>query len=327
MLLNKYLEVIATTLVLISTPALANWQTEISKDEMTEKVQAFAMSPSVKPTKRMDFPYGDVESRISVGCDNDKFWVYSGFNSKANIAGDDDEINTRIKWDDLISKIKLSLGTDSRFIHFPVGEVMVKKIISSNEVLLELPWHAEGSVYFKYPLKGASPAINKIADVCGLKIEKESFYDYLKLALSEMSFYDGSYLSVEDDKIILDVRGGIWQPYYRDSGATDLISKALKTINKVASQHNLDYGLAITVWGTTAKESRSSEEAMPFDGVALKSLLDKVIDNNPEIKSHIQKIKVGDKEPTLYGKDVEYGILVGKVRDTNEGIELQVITK
>ena len=123
------------------------------------------------------------------------------------------------------------MDTASRFIHFPNDEVMVKKLISSNELLLELPWHSEGNVYFKYPLKGSSSSIQKIAKVCGLTIEKESVSDYFKLALSEMSFSERYGLSLNGDNLSVDVKGGNWKPYARDMAAIDRISKALKVIN------------------------------------------------------------------------------------------------
>ena len=45
----------------------------------------------------------------------------------------------------------------------------IKSLENTNEVLLELSWHGNSSVYFKYFTDGASQAIKSLKSKCGLK--------------------------------------------------------------------------------------------------------------------------------------------------------------
>ena len=66
-----------------------SWAASTSKDEMTGKFSAYASSPRALPSKRMSFPYKDVESWMAVGCDSENEWVYFGFNSTPNLTRDE----------------------------------------------------------------------------------------------------------------------------------------------------------------------------------------------------------------------------------------------
>ncbi len=147
------------------------WDTSISKDEMTGEKSAYASSSIIGPTKRMGFPYGDTNAWLGVGCDGESEWVYVGFTNSPNLNDTEIEdgynlIRTRIKFDDKIENVTLTQNWGSKFLHFRKDSEIILNIAKSNSLLLELNWHGQGKTYFKFSLNGSSAAIDKIGDEC-----------------------------------------------------------------------------------------------------------------------------------------------------------------
>jgi len=152
-------------------PPRPSWSTSISKDEMTGKLAAFAHSPISVPSKRMSFPYNDVNAWLGVGCDGDNEWAYIGFNSAPNLANDETEdgynvINTRIRWNSKIENVVLTQDWGAKFLHFRNDSSAISKIVASSSALLELQWHGEQPTYFKFSLNGSSKALSEIRAKC-----------------------------------------------------------------------------------------------------------------------------------------------------------------
>jgi hypothetical protein len=143
------------------------WDVSLSKDEMTGEKSAYASSSATFPTEIMDFPYSDTKAWLGVGSDGNSEWVYVGFNNSPNLNNTDTQdgynlIRTRIKWDDEVENVTITQDWGSKFLHFRNDKLIIKKIAKSNSVLLELDWHGEGKVYFKFSLKGSSSALKKM---------------------------------------------------------------------------------------------------------------------------------------------------------------------
>lgn len=160
----------AATLEKVSPPE-PSWVTSTSTDEMTGKFSAYAHSPVVYPSKKMGFPYHDVNSWMGVGCDAKSEWVYFGFNGAPNLANGETKdgyniIHTRIKWDDNVANVSLTQNWGAKFIHFSDNSSAVSKIAASSTALLELQWHGQQPAYFQYSLNGSSKAISEIKAKC-----------------------------------------------------------------------------------------------------------------------------------------------------------------
>lgn len=152
-------------------PPEPSWSTFTSKDEMTGKLSAYAHSPKAYPSKKMGFPYSDVNGWMGVGCDSENEWVYFGFNSAPNLTKDKTKdgyslIQTRIKWDGQVEDVSLTQDWGDKFINFRNGVSAISKISASSKALLELQWHGEQPTYFEYPLNGSSKAISEIRAKC-----------------------------------------------------------------------------------------------------------------------------------------------------------------
>lgn len=154
-------------------PPKPSWAVFTSKDEMTGKFSAYASSPRALPSKRMSFPYGDVESWMAVGCDSENEWVYFGFNSAPNLAKDETKdgynlIETRIRWNDQVEDVSLTQDWSAKFIHFRDDKAAASSIAASSTALLELQWHGQQQTYFEYSLNGSAKAIAEIRAKCSV---------------------------------------------------------------------------------------------------------------------------------------------------------------
>ena len=172
---SRVATLIAITLCFQVDAAASGRRTTVSEDEMTGEISAFAISPRVRPTKAMSFPYHDIESWIGVGCDSESQWVFFGFSDSPNLTGTEtmdgfNHITTRVKWDDEVKKTILVQVWGSESIHFRSSRAdrAVNNLISSSSVLLELDWYGNQSVYFRYPLNGSASAITTTLRKCGL---------------------------------------------------------------------------------------------------------------------------------------------------------------
>lgn len=155
-------------------PPKPSWGTSTSKDEMTGKFSAYVHSPTAYPSKKMSFPYSDVNSWMGVGCDNESEWVYFGFNSAPNLTKDETKdgynlIKTRIRWNDQVENVTLTQDWGAKFIHFRNDASAISKISASSTALLELHWHGQQPTYFEYSLNGSSKAIAEIRVKCAAK--------------------------------------------------------------------------------------------------------------------------------------------------------------
>lgn len=176
---------IAILLMMSVTTLLANtWKYHESKDEMSGETEYYASSPIVSATKKMDFPYSKTRAWIGVGCKKGEQWSYFGFTTSPNLNNTKtnsghSSLSPRLKMGDEIVKLDLTQKWGNKFLHvsgyysdvkYNLGDnSFIEKLKNNNSALLELDWHGNGSVYFKYPLQGSSKALSKLQKNCGYK--------------------------------------------------------------------------------------------------------------------------------------------------------------
>ena len=149
------------------------WRTFDSVNEMTGERSFYATSPPTYSTKPMSFPYTGVEASLTVGCSRDSYWAYVFFTTAPSLTNDETKdgynlISSRVKWDDDLSTLYLTQEWGSKFLQFRNDEAVVEKIKISEEALLELHWHSQENVYFRFNLNGSTKAINEIFSKCNL---------------------------------------------------------------------------------------------------------------------------------------------------------------
>ena len=165
-------KVVTTNTVEPFIPAV--WKTSSDTDKISGKVSYYARTASrVAPMQPMSFPYDDVTSSLNVACDSEDRWAYVYFSHPPNIIDDETQdgynlINARVKWGDAESKVILTQDWGSKFLHFDNGSAAITNIRGAESFILELSWHGQGKVYWKYDLTGSSEAIQSIFDKCNV---------------------------------------------------------------------------------------------------------------------------------------------------------------
>lgn len=152
--------------------SLPKWRSFESEDEMTSKESAYAVSPRSSANRAMDFPYRGTESWLGFGCDNENEWVYLGFTEAPNLNGTEIQdgyhvINARVKWDDSVAKETFTQKWSDPFLSFRKDDQAIQRIVSGNNVLVELDWHGQKqATIFSFTLRGSSNAISEARHKC-----------------------------------------------------------------------------------------------------------------------------------------------------------------
>lgn len=161
-------------LITISFTTYAEWSTSTSEDEMSGLKSYYALSPQFSPTKPMTFPYKGTVSSIVVAC-NEKgdYWAYFYFSKKPNISNDETQdgysiSDNRFKVDDDLKRIGLSQSWGEKSMHVIKEDSFIDDIRHSDTILLELDWHDQGNVVFKYENTGSKEAIESTFKGCGI---------------------------------------------------------------------------------------------------------------------------------------------------------------
>jgi len=152
------------------TNSFAAWSVTDKNDEMTGEKSSYAMSSPVSSTKTMDFPYANTQATLVVGCSEKSVWNYIYFTSSPNLVGDSNSdgystLRTRIKWDNKVKEVRLTQKWGSKTLQLPESEI--DNILNSKSMLIELPWHGNGDVYFKFDLSGSNASIKEAYKNCG----------------------------------------------------------------------------------------------------------------------------------------------------------------
>ncbi len=75
----------------------------------------------------------------------------------------------------------------------------IRKIRSSNKLILELHWHSQSEVYFEVPLSGSTRAINAARNDCGLQAHLDEQQERRAKQQAKQSAYESAYESVIND--------------------------------------------------------------------------------------------------------------------------------
>lgn len=172
--MNK--SILALALLGASTHAFAAWNVNVSVNEMSGEKTAYAKSDLVPSTKPMAFPYTGTEARMVVACNAKEEWVYTVFTKGPNISGSSKRteqgyyvVKSRVRWDDQIKPVSLLQEWGGNGLEFFKEGEVIKDISSYKSALLELDWHGNNLVYFRFDLTGAAEAVRKIREECKAK--------------------------------------------------------------------------------------------------------------------------------------------------------------
>lgn len=154
----------ATALVLaIGAPAQAQWKTWEDVDPMTGDVRRGAQSSFTEPMSPMGFPYHDVVAIAVLSCGARLSFWFDGLNLRGGENHDGYRtFRLRVKFDgNPPVKRHFAQNWGSNLLYYS-GRLylheMRESVLASKSMLLELPWHGQGDVVFKFDLTGSREA-------------------------------------------------------------------------------------------------------------------------------------------------------------------------
>ena len=150
---------ITIAMMVLSISAQAEWRQWSSEDPMNDTVRKGMASALTASMKMMSFPYQDTKAVLGVSCDDTG--AYMRFTNSPNLSGDTthdgyNSIRLRVRKDnDQVRGIKFvqNWGSDQLSTTFPP---MRNIVLEGQTLLVEIPWHGQGKVYFKFDLTGSS---------------------------------------------------------------------------------------------------------------------------------------------------------------------------
>ena len=144
----------------------STWSTINLTDEFGDVVSRAAVSEWVAPLKQMEFPYGDVEGRIFVACDD----VWFRFNEDPNLTNTEPQSGgysrLSVRWradgdrNGRWRAVQQWGGKDIDVAGGNQGNTEAVSVISgAAELAIVLPWFGSGNVVFQWNLTGSTNAI------------------------------------------------------------------------------------------------------------------------------------------------------------------------
>ena len=172
--------ILGMALFIICEQATANWKVEQVRDIMDGSIGVWASSENTKPINKMKFPYNDVEAKLSFFCSNGtpEDGVKHGLiqiqltslsidsTSRASQYKQYYLLDTRVKWDKDLEILNLIGEKTKNSLTTEATDTLIQKLMKHNNMILELPWYKQGTVYFNFRLIGASENINKARKIC-----------------------------------------------------------------------------------------------------------------------------------------------------------------
>lgn len=161
---------ITGAVLVLAQAAPAEWQVwQSSPDPMTGHVSKGAQSARAAPIEEMAFPYADTESVALIFCGNGAIsGVSFAFTNAPNLAGGSllDGLRSfmlRVRFDDdplMRWQFVQEWGSRQIFSGHRL-HVLAARMQAARTMLLELPWHGQGSVVFRYDLTGSRAAVEE----------------------------------------------------------------------------------------------------------------------------------------------------------------------
>ena len=146
-------------------------------DEITNKKSYSVYSELIHPTRKLRFPYGNLQSFIGFTCDassKKNGWIAVGFTKDPNIiegeyTGRNLKIfKSRVRWDNKVEQIDFisNIRTSISLLPKDNGNFF-NNINKHSKLKIELKFYQEGNIYFEYKdLKKFSEAIKLAKSKC-----------------------------------------------------------------------------------------------------------------------------------------------------------------
>lgn len=147
------------------------WSKASTTDEMRGTRSFYVLSPDMRPSRPMTFPYQGTTANLVVACNNNREWAYLVFSKNPNIVGDTprgtySEAYLDIAWGPEITRHLITQDVGSKFLMFYDSEDVFRRIESSPRMIVEIPWYSQGRVQFSVSLEHGKQAVAYLRQQC-----------------------------------------------------------------------------------------------------------------------------------------------------------------
>ena len=260
------------------------------------------------PTLMIRFKEGELDTYFSLGVTPD------------TEAGDTRTLTLR--FDSLPAKdFKGNISTNNKAVFLRDSIELLREISSAQKLTLRFTPFNSNPVTTTFNLNGFNQSASKLFAAANLDLNDKGlmFEDKFRKSLSSKSSYSTFGIYLKNNIVTIETEGGRWKPFARKSAAIDLISNALVAFKNLPD--SLNYKLVVNINGSSLTTKQTSDGGLPFSSQELQGLFNDALKKSELDKSLILKVNLNTVEPDYYGNDAP-SILVGKVKDTNESIQL-----
>ena len=153
-------------LAALAAPAWGQWTGWGGKDPMDDSVHEGVASPWAKPTKPMADPYRGTKAVAGLVCGDSPREVYLRFTAAPNLARGQtrsgyNELRMRVRFDQEPARevrVEQAWGSDQLSL---AGDSLREDVLRAGAMLVEVPWHGQGNVYFRFSLAGSRKAFER----------------------------------------------------------------------------------------------------------------------------------------------------------------------
>lgn len=301
------------------TNATGDWNVQVDKspiDDTETVIMALNAETPIRawvnevstPTLMLRFKEGELEAFFSLGVTPD---TESG-----------DTRTLTLRFDSQPAKdFKGNISTNNKAVFLRNPRELLREISSAKKLTLKFTPFNSNPVTTTFNLNGFNQSANKLFAAANLDLNDKGlmFEDEFRKSLSSKSSYSTFGIYLKKNIVTIETEGGRWKPFARKSAAIDLISNALLAFKDLPD--SLSYKLVVNINGSSLTTKQTSDGGLPFSSQELQSLFNDALKKSELDKSLILKVNLTTVEPDYYGNDAP-SILVGKVKDTNESIQL-----
>ena len=153
-------------LAALAAPAWGQWTGWGGKDPMDDSVHEGVASPWAKPTKPIGAPYRGTKAVAGLVCGDSPREAYLRFTAAPNLARGQtrsgyNELRMRVRFDqEPAREVRAEQAWGSQQLSM-AGDSLREDILRASAMLVEVPWHGQGNVYFRFSLAGSRKAFER----------------------------------------------------------------------------------------------------------------------------------------------------------------------
>lgn len=169
----KYAAAIIAVAAVLFSGSSFGWTTYSFQAKLDGHTVWNAITPMTTATGDVSFPIRGTESHLFLGKESGGNFAGFRFSTSPNLTGGSFEHNGRIydgsefykvpiSFDGEVATITLRQDNGNDILYIVYTDWFLNKLKGTDQVIIQLPWYSQNSVYFVYDVKGSAKAFSKL---------------------------------------------------------------------------------------------------------------------------------------------------------------------